>query len=408
MSKTSRAEARDKLMSGAAWEEFCDRLKALGSEVLRPDVPGGELERAEGYRHLTRILGYALDYAIEHSDVDRPIFHPHPRLSAKWGGDQPDNLYQHAAIDGSLSYRIRGQRGTVHDFVMSASSCGEMEPPGTGGRRGKPSRVFSEISTRDIEFEPDGSFEIVASPDEHPGNWLPTHPDVGSILVRQYFSDWDRQRGAQFFIERVGFEGSSPPPLDPAGMAGLLDDVSVWLEQSRPYWTRWMHQEHYRHPPNTAKPMGKVDLGARALYYGQGRFDVAPGQAVVYESEIPDASYWQVSLLNFWFETLDYANHQSCLNMDQIHCDADGRFRLVIALEDPGVQNWLDPAGHRSGALQYRFLFPNTTPEPGMRTVPLERLGEELPADTPRIGPERRREAIYRRRQHVLRRYHLY
>ena len=41
MTTPSEQKRREQLMSGAAWEEFCDRLKVLGSEVLRPDVPGG-------------------------------------------------------------------------------------------------------------------------------------------------------------------------------------------------------------------------------------------------------------------------------------------------------------------------------------------------------------------------------
>src|SRR5215212_6346180 len=29
---------------------------------------------------------------------------------------------------------------------------------------------------RDLETGPDGSFEIIAGPDEHPGNWIPLDP----------------------------------------------------------------------------------------------------------------------------------------------------------------------------------------------------------------------------------------
>ena len=89
-------EAAD-VMSGRAWEDFCDRLKAQGAEVLRDDVPGDPQNRAEGLRHLTRMLTYALQITVEHSDVDRPIFHPHPGLTYKWGGDNPDNLYRGTA-----------------------------------------------------------------------------------------------------------------------------------------------------------------------------------------------------------------------------------------------------------------------------------------------------------------------
>ena len=400
-------KARAHLMSGAAWEEFCDRLKNLGSEILREDVPDNELDRAEGYRHLTRMLGYAMDVAVEHSDVERPVFHPHPRLSCKWGGDNPDNCYLHAAIDGSRTYRIRGQRGTAFDFVFNASACGPMESPGTGDRRGADSLVFSELSSGDLEIAPDGSFELIVSPDEHPGNWLRTCPAVGFINIRQYFCDWEQERPAEFLIELVGGEGSSPPPLDAGTFAQRLDDAMAWVEHGMPYWTQWVFDEHLSLPPASVRRMGAVDEGVKVISYGQGRFDVAPDEAMIFDCEVPKARYWQVSLLNFWFETLDHANHQSCLNGHQIRADADGRFRLVIAQEDPGVPNWLDPAGHSHGLVQYRWAWWETDPEPACRVVKLASLRDALPAETRVVKPEERRRTIRGRRYHVHRRYHL-
>ena len=126
------------ILDGSAWEQFCDRLKTLAPEVTRSDIPGGEQDRAEGVRHLTRLLSYALDVAVEFSDSDRPVFHPHPQLSYKWGGDNPDNLYLHAAVDGDKTYRIRGRRGSELEFIIQANSCGPMEArgpdPGAGRR----------------------------------------------------------------------------------------------------------------------------------------------------------------------------------------------------------------------------------------------------------------------------------
>ena len=37
--------ARD-LLSGQAWDEFCERLKQIGKVVVSDDVPTGELVRA--------------------------------------------------------------------------------------------------------------------------------------------------------------------------------------------------------------------------------------------------------------------------------------------------------------------------------------------------------------------------
>ncbi|MCH2173813.1 DUF1214 domain-containing protein [Myxococcota bacterium] len=400
--------ARERLMDGRAWEDFCDRMKGLGAEMLREDVPDNELDRAEGFRHLTRMMSYALDLTVEHSDVDRPIFHAHPRLSWKWGGENPDNLYQHAAIDGSATYRIHGQRGTAHEFSLSASACGPMESPGTGSRRGRDSLVFAELSSRELEIEADGSFEITVSPERHEGNWLPSHPEVGFINIRQYFYDWDHDRQAEFWIERVGFEGTSPPPLDAASLGQRLDDAAAWVEHGMPYWTQWVQDEHLVFPPNVSRNKGQVAEGVQAISYGFGRFDLEPGQVMIFESEAPVARYWHVALLNFWFETLDHVHHQSCLNGHQMHVDADGRFRAVVSVTDPGVPNWLDTDGHLHGLIQYRAAWWETAPEPECRLVSLEDLRAELPAETPVVTPEQRRADLLRRRRHVLRRYHLY
>ncbi|MGH9025778.1 MAG: hypothetical protein ACRDWD_06650, partial [Acidimicrobiia bacterium] len=50
-----------------------------------------------------------------------------------------------------------------------------------------------------------------------------------------------------------------------------------------------------------------------------------------------------------WFESLDIANRVVNLNGHQMHVDDDGKWRVVVAHYDPGVPNWLDTEGRRSG-----------------------------------------------------------
>ena len=106
-----------------------------------------------------------------------------------------------------------------------------------------------------------------------------------------------------------------------------------------PYWTRWTREQHLSPPENSALPFPQPDEGLAAIRYGVGRYNLEEDTAVVFECEVPKVVFYQVGLLNFWFETLDHANHQRCLNSHQIRPDLDGRFRLVIAGRDPGVPN---------------------------------------------------------------------
>src|SRR5580658_6736635 len=99
--------------SGQAWEEFCDQLKEAGQIILRPETPSGELDRAEGWRYLSRLTRMALEVCFENSDPDFPTLLNIPNATAKVGADNPDNLYLTASISGDREYRLRGTRGTV-------------------------------------------------------------------------------------------------------------------------------------------------------------------------------------------------------------------------------------------------------------------------------------------------------
>ena len=43
---------------------------------------------------------------------------------------------------------------------------------------------------------------------------------------------------------------------------------------------------------------------------------------------------------------------------EHLKADAEGRFRFIVAHENPGVPNWIDTEGHTMGTLYWRFLLP--------------------------------------------------
>jgi hypothetical protein len=114
---------------------------------------------------------------------------------------------------------------------------------------------------------------------------------------------------------------------------------------------------------------------------------------------------WSLSLSNGFWESLEFGSRQSSLNGSQSALDDDGRVRVVISHDDPGVANWLDPCGWDRGTLAVRYLRPTTVPTLGYTTVPRAELSEHLPAGTRRMSPDERRDILERRRRALTRRY---
>ncbi len=57
--------AIDRIQSGESLEQFCDTLKSAGQTILAEGSPEGMLDRAEGFRYLSRLTRAALETFVE-------------------------------------------------------------------------------------------------------------------------------------------------------------------------------------------------------------------------------------------------------------------------------------------------------------------------------------------------------
>jgi hypothetical protein len=359
----------DKVQSAEAWREFCRLLEKAGDVVLREDLATSTFDRAEGLRYLTRLLRAGFVSFAEHLGPKHPVFRTMPDL-VKMGLDNPDNYYVSASVSGRHRYRIRGRRGSVHYLSFAAQNQNFSARDRITGGAG-------HLEDSELELGPDGSFEIVASQDEQPGNWLRTTPDTSQILVRQTFLDRARETPVSLEIECLDADGS-PPRLEPARVPGQLMGSALYAIGCAQWFADWVRGFRDEAPVNA---FHLPDAENHRLVGGDpnvriwlGLWELGPEQALVVEAVPPRCDYWNFQLGNVWAESLDYRFERVHINSGQARLREDGSFELVVAHQDPGHPNWISTAGHAHGTMCVRWVRADSHPEPRCRVVRLDEL----------------------------------
>jgi hypothetical protein len=381
------------LSSGRAWAELLERMRRAG-EVMRSErAPSTPAEQAAGYRHLLGLLSLGIDEALRRSDPHDPFITPgNVDAVLKWGMDCPDASYLGAALRGEASYRVTGNRGTVRYLGLQVMSGME---------------TSMNVVADDLDLEPGGDFELVLSAEEHPGNWMALPEGSSSLIVRQFFYDWLAEEPARLDIERLGGpRPGQPEPLSAAATADQLVALGEFVEASLGFWLDVEEAGRAESLNSFKEPSARTDIGGAAENVTVwGHWELEPEQALLIEVGVPEALYWSVSLGNHWWESIDYADHQSSLNGHQAWVDGDGVFRAVVCQRDPGIANWLDTAGFRRGPMIFRWLRASEAPVPATKLLGLEELPLELPSGTRRVCAEERRAVLAARRAGARRRF---
>ena len=330
----------------AAWTQFTDILSQASAVLDWPALELDDLDRAEGLRYLARLTEVAIGSQFGLRSPSHPAFQV---LSNGFGMDNPDNRYIGAPVDPSFDYVVRGRVGTLSYLSFAAQNQNFSKAAEITGGAG-------HLHGRELIAGADGSFEIIASRREQPGNWLQFAEDTSLLLARQTRADPAVEEWVDLEIERVPDAGP-PPPLDPAKVADRLAMTALYTLGASQWFVEWVTPWLER--PNTfalADPDEQRRIGGDPNILAQsGYWTLGPGERLEVEFRPPDCAYWNIQLCNVWAESLD-TRRQVWLNNRSATVDDDGVARFVIAHDDPGQRNWLDTAGHRHGFMHMRFV----------------------------------------------------
>jgi len=353
---TDSSEAR--ITSGEAWVEFCEALARAGGTIFSASAPDSDLDRAEGFRYLTRLLRMGLESQLEFSDPLAPVLYRNVHETAKLGADNPDNHYLTATVSGAHEYRLSGSPGTTHYLGIGSYS------PGLDGRQ-----THGYLERHELALDPDGSLVVHLSCERKPGNWLRMEPNTRTLLIRQTFLDRDNEAVADLRIERVG--GNQPAALTARRLDRALKSTAAFVGGYASMFASWA--EAMRKRPNELPEFDPAVAAAAGgdpnIRYYNGYWELGDDEVLVVEVTPPRCDYWNIQLSNWWMESFDYRYFPVHLNKHTARVRDDGSVRIVIAHEDPGVPNWLHTTGHRLGTMTLRWVGATEYPAPVTRVL---------------------------------------
>lgn len=376
-------------------DSILDRLEALDLAVdnlaksWRPEDPA---YRADVYRQTMTSLSYAY-FMYFHADAEHPDWAPlwNPVFTLQ---PNPDDIYVQSPIRGDLSYRVFGNRGTcrILSFTTQKALSGTVDQmPRPNGH--------NEVDCDDLGIGLGEDFEILFSavrPEGHVGHWAPIDPEARGMYLRYRMYDWENETDPQLSIECLD-PVPLKPRLSPEDILARIAEMARFPARKTDLYYPMQNGVKDRVGFNVFEPVRMPGALVKQVYW-PACFQFAEDEALIIETEIPEkAPYWNIQLNDPLFNALEYVYRLSSTNGAMARLSSDGRFRAVISLDDPGVPNWLDPAGYREGGIYGRWYDCSSEPVPTITRVKLAELRDHLPPDTPQVTPAERREEIARR-----------
>lgn len=391
------------------WRSYIEPLLPLGGKVARlyPSAKDPQV-RAEMYRFMYSELGAGYMQLV-YANPQYPDFIPNWTQVFNNGGNlNPDNVYQFTPIDADGVYKISGYRGSVRivDFQIGASplfSYGKANVDKSFGP------TLSNIDIDTLTIAQDGAFEFILSakkPEGWAGDWRPLPPKSDYLLVRQLAYDWLHEVDARLAIERL-----DRPAAKPRQTAKEIDDALKFIPEWTERWVKmgigpkegvmpWGEAWKTRPNENIALINFTGDQGGRAAQlYIAGLFDLKPDEALIYEMAPGNCRYWNLHLGSEMLNTLDFMNRQVSLNGFMAKPDSDGKIRIVISSQDPGIPNWLDTMGYKAGYIWGRLDTCEHNDTPTVRKVTVADVRKYLPDDVATVSAEARDAALRQRRK---------
>ncbi|MCR9086186.1 MAG: hypothetical protein NXH97_05515 [Rhodobacteraceae bacterium] len=384
------------IMSRAPWQQYSSNP---------------ELEQAAAERQLKQQIAAALDQGFVLHD---PCFPEFCRLDKhnQFGLVNPDNLYFLASIETPGTYVIYGKRGTSADLQIQVGA-GE---PGFDVNLTSPIPV-SELDLAALSTKPNGEFTIIIS-DTKPcdlkrgENWLCNTKEqlcANSVLIRESLMDWDTETGGTWRIERLDTVGQANPLPTPGLVDLQYERAAHYLTGSTKGWIKFVEQLRVNLPANRMSPPRETGQGLPGQFNSAGHFQMNKQTAVIITVEESDARYQGIQVGDLWFNALDFRRRQTSLTTKQAYQSQDGKYRFVISVEDPGFENWLDPAGASTafafmrwqGVPQCAGEEPKPPRAPETRVLSFDCLTEALKCE-PDFSPEQRRKQLAARHESAL------
>jgi len=363
--------------SRKAFDELLDLLREMSERYAGPEWLIQESDDVgEALRAILHLLEASLATRME-SVPTHPWLREFPLPTRKFLGDNSDAIYFETAISPDHTYRLRGNMaGAEYVSITVEGGCED------GSFSQSTAGVINDTQ---FDVAEDGSFEIRLGGEPAERNWLELTPEACRITTRHYYEDElpapIEPRHIDFRIEVLDPAPAPAPPND-ANVAASIRRVAAFLKtatldlgppprENQPNFVSRVPNEF----PKPVKP-GNFALAAADAAYSMAPYLLPPGQALVIEGRWPeDCRSANVCLWNRHMQTGDYLNRQVSLNRKQTKLEADGRFRIVIAPEDPGHPNWLDTEGRTFGLVFFRYMLPEGDIDtPRAKLVPIEFL----------------------------------